>query len=64
MHHRMNTHQATYETALERMERKMVEREARLERTIHNRDKWLYGLLVSLLVGVVLLLARQFLPLA
>ncbi|MYI06062.1 MAG: hypothetical protein F4059_01730 [Gemmatimonadetes bacterium] len=60
----MNTHQATYETALERMERKMVEREARLERAMSARDKWLYGLLVSLLIGVVLLLARQYFPLA
>ena len=39
-----------------------AKREARLERTIGARDKWLYGLLISVLVAVVLILIRQYLP--
>ena len=35
---RMNTHQATYATALERMERRMAERDTRLTENMAKRD--------------------------
>ena len=66
---RMKTMQADLSAALERnnaaferLRADMANRETRIERTIGARDKWLYGLLISVLVAVVLILIRQYLP--
>ena len=48
--------------AFDRLRADMANRELRLERAINGRDRWLYGLLISLLVAVVLILIRQYLP--
>ena len=72
----MKTMKAEYGSALDRnnaafdrfradmaaMREDAAKRELRLERAMNGRDKWFYGLLISLLVGVVLLLVRQYLP--
>ena len=56
----MNTKQAEYRTDIARLAEDMANREARIERAMNGRDKWLYVLLISLLVGVILLLIRQY----
>ena len=59
---RMKTTDERYDKGWILLREDMTKREARLEQAMNSRDRWFYGLLISLLVGVVLLLVRQYLP--
>lgn len=37
-----------------------TERDTRYEKELRNRDRWLYGLLISVLVALVFLLVRPY----
>ena len=47
---RMNTHQATYETALERLERRMAERDAEAAKRDKDNLRWQIGLWIAAVV--------------
>ena len=48
---RMNTHQATYETALERLERRMAERDADMADRLGLARWWQTAILSGVIIG-------------
>ena len=52
---RMNTHQATYETALERLERRMAERDAEAAKRDKDNLRWQVGLWIAAVVIIGIL---------
>ena len=52
---RMNTHQATYETALERLERRMAERDAESAKRDKDNLRWQVGLWIAAVVIIGIL---------
>lgn len=53
---RMNTHQATYETGLERIERKMAERDAEFARRDKTNIQWMVGLWAAAVIVIIAVL--------
>ena len=51
---------ADLSATLERFRADMSGLETRLVERINTRDKWLYGILISLLIGVVFALLRLY----